>query len=290
MQSIRSWLEGASPAAAQELRETNPSYVFFREVADIPDPALGPIGSQGAQLTEGRSLAVDRRFHALGAPVWVSIASRRGTHDRPRADERRLAPGDGARSRRSMKRRRGLSPGEDALWRKATSSVRPLRKGPRESAPPLQLGETSKEEVAPVRSRARVASPPAKAASKRAGPSRFASGDPALDRKARRGRIEIERMLDLHGLREAAALTRLRSFLDGASRDGCRCVLVITGKGTSASGADAAGEERPRGVIRKRFQEWIEEEPLRSLITRAAPAQPKDGGSGAFYVFLKKRR
>lgn len=73
MQSIRNWLVNASPDAARAVRETNPSYVFFREITDLPNPALGPLGAQGAQLTEGRSLAVDRRYHALGAPVWVAI-------------------------------------------------------------------------------------------------------------------------------------------------------------------------------------------------------------------------
>lgn len=78
MQSIRTWLETATPGAAREVRETNPSYVFFREITDLPNPALGPLGAQGAQLTDGRSLAVDRRYHTLGAPVWVAIPAVEG--------------------------------------------------------------------------------------------------------------------------------------------------------------------------------------------------------------------
>jgi membrane-bound lytic murein transglycosylase A len=78
MQSIRRWLETAQPYAAQEVREMNPSYVFFREISELSDPELGPLGAQGAQLTEGRSIAVDRRFHALGAPVWVAIPAVEG--------------------------------------------------------------------------------------------------------------------------------------------------------------------------------------------------------------------
>ena len=73
MQVIRDWLDGAAPQEAQALREANASYVFFRELTDLKDPALGPFGAGGVQLTPGRSLAVDRRYHALGAPVWVSI-------------------------------------------------------------------------------------------------------------------------------------------------------------------------------------------------------------------------
>ncbi len=72
MQSIRQWLESEAPQKAQVLREANASYVFFRALDDLP-AELGPLGAQGAPLTPGRSLAVDRRFHTLGAPVWVDI-------------------------------------------------------------------------------------------------------------------------------------------------------------------------------------------------------------------------
>ncbi len=72
MQSIRGWLDEAPPEEAQTLREENASYVYFRPLDDV-DPGLGPLGAQGAPLTPGRSLAVDRRYHPLGAPVWVNI-------------------------------------------------------------------------------------------------------------------------------------------------------------------------------------------------------------------------
>ncbi|MEX0645312.1 MAG: murein transglycosylase A [Parvularculaceae bacterium] len=78
MQSIRAWLDEATPQAAREMRETNPSYVFFRPLGEDADPALGPIGSGETQLTAGRSLAVDRRYFAMGAPMWVSIPAVEG--------------------------------------------------------------------------------------------------------------------------------------------------------------------------------------------------------------------
>ena len=75
MQAIRRWLAAAKPEEARALRETNPSYVFFRPLT-VENPGLGPLGSEGVQLTPGRSLAVDRRFHPMGAPVWVEIEGR----------------------------------------------------------------------------------------------------------------------------------------------------------------------------------------------------------------------
>lgn len=72
MQSLRHWLASASTDDAQALRETNESYVFFRALPPPPE-GFGPIGAHGAPLLPGRSLAVDRRFHAMGAPVFVDI-------------------------------------------------------------------------------------------------------------------------------------------------------------------------------------------------------------------------
>ncbi|HEX2162830.1 MAG TPA: MltA domain-containing protein, partial [Thermoanaerobaculia bacterium] len=66
MQSLRAWLE-AHPEEAAEVMAANPSYVFFRRLG-----GEGPLGAQGVALTPGRSLAVDRSFHALGVPVWLA--------------------------------------------------------------------------------------------------------------------------------------------------------------------------------------------------------------------------
>ncbi|NNE41198.1 MAG: murein transglycosylase A [Marinicaulis sp.] len=74
MQSIREWLDNASHSDARELREENASYVFFQAL-DHLDANDGPLGAQGVPLTPLRSLAVDRRYHMLGAPIWVSIDS-----------------------------------------------------------------------------------------------------------------------------------------------------------------------------------------------------------------------
>lgn len=73
MRTIREWLAAAPQAAARAVRESNPSYIFFRRLDDLADPALGPLGADGAQLTPMASLAVDPRFTPLGAPVWVDI-------------------------------------------------------------------------------------------------------------------------------------------------------------------------------------------------------------------------
>ncbi len=78
MKSIRAWLDRAPAREARALREENASYVFFNELDLGDDDTLGPLGAQGVSLTPERSLAVDRRFYAMGAPVWVDIDPNEG--------------------------------------------------------------------------------------------------------------------------------------------------------------------------------------------------------------------
>lgn len=65
MQSIRTWLED-NPSEAEEIMNTNKSYVFFRELE-----GEGPLGGEGVALTAGRSLAIDRTLLPYGAPIWL---------------------------------------------------------------------------------------------------------------------------------------------------------------------------------------------------------------------------
>lgn len=60
------WLHN-NPAAAREIMEEDPSYVFFRPMKDQE-----PVGGQGVPLKAERSLAVDYGLYPYGMPVWIS--------------------------------------------------------------------------------------------------------------------------------------------------------------------------------------------------------------------------
>lgn len=66
MQRIRAYLR-AHPDAAQDLMNTNPSYVFFRLAES------GPLGSMGQTLTPMVSLATDSAFLPLGALLALEL-------------------------------------------------------------------------------------------------------------------------------------------------------------------------------------------------------------------------
>jgi peptidoglycan lytic transglycosylase A len=67
MQGIKAWAT-ANPDKLREALNQNPSYVFFRELP----PTDGPIGALNVPLHAERSLAVDRRYVPLGAPVYLA--------------------------------------------------------------------------------------------------------------------------------------------------------------------------------------------------------------------------
>jgi membrane-bound lytic murein transglycosylase A len=66
---IKNWVR-RNPDAGRELLYHNPSYVFFREVTEVPSH-LGPLGAMNRSVTTLRSIAVDPAFVPLGAPVWI---------------------------------------------------------------------------------------------------------------------------------------------------------------------------------------------------------------------------
>ncbi len=58
------------PARGREALAANKSYIFFTPLDGL-EASAGPVGALGVQLTDGRSIAVDRAFVPLGAPVWL---------------------------------------------------------------------------------------------------------------------------------------------------------------------------------------------------------------------------
>ena len=100
--------------------------------------------------------------------------------------------------------------------------------------------------------------------------------DGRTQRRLGRGDVPIDRRLDLHGHTAARAQVKLQSFIEDAAYSGCRCVLVITGKGT--------------GVLKSHVPDWLKRAPLSGLVLALAEARQTDGGSGAFYVLLRRRR
>jgi DNA-nicking Smr family endonuclease len=113
-----------------------------------------------------------------------------------------------------------------------------------------------------------------------------------MDHKAftqlKRGKLRPEARIDLHGMTLQQAHPELIGFILKTHADGCRLVLVITGKGKLGQGEDII--PRRTGVLRQKVPQWLRLAPVSSAILEVTPAHLKHGGSGAFYVYLRRRR
>ncbi len=104
--------------------------------------------------------------------------------------------------------------------------------------------------------------------------------DGRTNERLRRGKIDIEGTIDLHGYTQDEAFESLERFIQSAHSRGKRCVLVITGKGSLSN----------PGVLRQKVPGWLSAGALGNIVLKTHSAQPKHGGSGALYVYLRKTR
>jgi DNA-nicking Smr family endonuclease len=183
--------------------------------------------------------------------------------------------------KRSPERRvRAPSEDERALFARVMADVRPLR-GRRRMIPSPQASPGPAPASAEV---ARAPGPPAPAKPERGelridAPPAAAGIDRATLTRLKRGEIAIDRRIDLHGMTQARAHETLDRFVADAAAHGARLLLIITGKGV---GGD--------GVLRRMLPRWIAAGSHAMRVLRIEPAQPKHGGAGAWYVYLRKKR
>lgn len=97
-----------------------------------------------------------------------------------------------------------------------------------------------------------------------------------------RGKLPIEARLDLHGMTRDEALPTLQHFVDVQYAARKRVLLVITGKGTRS--------ETGQGVLQQEMPHWVNLPSLRPMILSFTFAKAKDGGTGAYYLLLKRQR
>ncbi len=188
------------------------------------------------------------------------------------------------------KKKKSKKPGteDDALWRSAMQDVRPIQKDeePEEPEPPEEAVETESEtgnDAPPPQPSLGIPAetqepPPAAGIDKRTG------------ERLRRGQIPIEGTLDLHGHSKVQAHGELAHFIEAGYEQGKRCLLVVTGKGGSVRQEEGDWFEPEAGVLKKQVPRWLAEPPLAAKVITFAPAQPKHGGDGALYVYLRRKK
>ena len=158
------------------------------------------------------------------------------------------------------------------LFSAAMAGVKPLdgRKRPQRVAPPAAKPQLVKRKpVAPTE-------------------PDLSSDDRSFDRDVARalsrGKLAPEATLDLHGMTLATAERAVGDFLERAGARDYRVVLIVTGKGLREEGGRLVG-----GRIRSEFVGWLNRPDNRARVRSVRAAHPHHGGSGAFYVLLRRR-
>jgi DNA-nicking Smr family endonuclease len=178
-----------------------------------------------------------------------------------------------------------------ALWDEITREVRPLkRREPPQPVAPLKTAPAPAPATAvdarPRKPEPTLLSPPPVRVALAPPPDLVPGVAGGVDKrtlaKLRRGQIPPESRIDLHSMTQSEAYAALGGFLASAQSAGKRCVLVITGKGYRSDGAV--------GVLRTNVPHWLNQPVNRARILAFSYAVPPDGGEGALYVLLRRRK
>ena len=191
--------------------------------------------------------------------------------------------------------KRRVTPEELLLWNQVAGTVKPIKSKRRPAKSKEAKPKDPELAAPPVRPRApKTAAPPVPAARPAApakpAPHALTHGlSHGIDRRQadrfRKGKLQIEGKIDLHGRTQQAAHDDLLAFLRRARGAGKRNVLVVTGKGMTQ------GRAEPKiGILRQAVPRWLNEPAFRSLVLAFDYAEPHHGGEGAIYVLLKKVR
>lgn len=184
--------------------------------------------------------------------------------------------------------RRRLDPEENALWQRVTATVRPIAR--RALRPASPEAESIITPAAVVKKRGRVPPPRLPAATPVAQQKPLADTlDGGWDRRLRRGVVQPDWAIDLHGHTLDSARRTLDSALDQALAEGVRVLLLITGK--PPRDGDDGNDGRPRrGLIRASIAGWLQSSRHAARIAAVRNAHPRHGGAGALYVVLRRIR
>ncbi|WP_300530939.1 Smr/MutS family protein [Maricaulis sp.] len=203
-----------------------------------------------------------------------------------------------------MGRKRDLQPEEKAIWRKVARSVTPLDAAKARSLndEPVESARENKAVAKKKPAKPAAAKPKSKPKPKKHRASVDVHHQPrhhqapvpvdrSTEKRVRRGKLDIDARLDLHGLTQEQALSTLTHFLAMAWKDGYRNVLVITGKGAMSRTKERDHEpwefpDEP-GVLRRKLPEWLGKPNLRQYVSGYSSAHTRHGGAGAFYVTLR---
>ena len=98
------------------------------------------------------------------------------------------------------------------------------------------------------------------------------------------------RSLDLHGKTLDEANQVIENFIRKSYEDKVHKLIIVTGKGLHSSNEKDPYVSKDLGILKYSIPNFLKNNAeLMELISNISEASIEDGGSGAFYIFLKKK-
>ena len=113
---------------------------------------------------------------------------------------------------------------------------------------------------------------------------------PNKDLEKKNNRFHITKSLDLHGLTLDEANIKVENFITDCFDRKVSKVIIVTGKGLHSQNDKDPYISEKFGILKNSVPDFIKNNPsLMAKIKSITSAELSDGGSGAFYIFLKKK-
>ena len=111
------------------------------------------------------------------------------------------------------------------------------------------------------------------------------------DKSLKKKNFFSSKLIDLHGFTLDEANKLIEKFIVDSYSQGINKLIVVTGKGLHSQNEKDPYTSKEFGILKYSVPEFIKNnEELMKKITDIKEADVKDGGSGAFYVYLKKSK
>ena len=113
---------------------------------------------------------------------------------------------------------------------------------------------------------------------------------PNKDLEKKENNPDLIKTIDLHGFTLEEANKKVESFLIDCFDQKVSKVIIVTGKGLHSQNDKDPYISKKFGILKNSVPEFIKNNPiLMKIIKSITDAETADGGSGAIYIYLKKK-
>ena len=103
-------------------------------------------------------------------------------------------------------------------------------------------------------------------------------------------KVKKTRSLDLHGETLSEANRIIENFIKKSYQDKVHKLIIVTGKGLHSKNEKDPYVSKDLGILKYSIPDFLKNNSeLMKMISNISDASIADGGTGAFYIFLKKK-